>query len=52
MRQTWCQCSEEFSLICLDKLEVPEVDGAEEVLGLGTLSDSTEDVPGVLATVY
>ena len=34
------------------KLEVPEEDGAEEALGLGTLSGSTEDVPCVLATVY
>ena len=32
------------------KLEVPEEDGAEEALGLGTLSGSSEDVPGVLAT--
>ena len=34
------------------KLEVPEEDGAEEALGLGTLSGSTEDVLCVLATVY
>ena len=34
------------------KLEVPEEDGAEEALGLGTLSGSTEDVLSVLATVY
>ena len=34
------------------KLEVQEEYGAEEALGLGTLSGSSEDVPGVLVTVY
>ena len=36
----------------LEVIEVLEEDGAEEALGLGTLSGSTEDVLCVLATVY